>query len=390
MRLVHLVDRLDPSDGGPPAVAARLAAAQALAGHQVTIAAHRPRCGPEELAAAYARVGGYEQVRKVYFDEDSLVDRLGAAAAVRAFPAVFAGANFLHVHGVWRPLLLRAARYSVAAGVPYCVTPHGMLTEWAVSQKRVKKTLGLALGWSTVLDQAAFLHYLNDEERADARALRLTAPAVIQPNGVSMQEMAVAEAADHQFCAALPRKYILFLARLHQSKGPELLCEAFERIAARHPDVHLVFAGPDFGALARLRRDIARSQFLDRIHYLGGVYGANKLHLLRHAMCLGHATRQEGFSVTILEALMSGLPVITTRHAHFPSLATDGAGLIVENETKVIGEALDRLLSDAALRTRMGKAGQAMVREGYDWSVIGGRLASSYAQSCRGIARAAS
>jgi glycosyltransferase involved in cell wall biosynthesis len=171
----------------------------------------------------------------------------------------------------------------------------------------------------------------------------------------------------------------VFLARLGYYKGLDLLIPAFERIAATYLDVHLVIAGADFGYEATLRQLITASGLSIRIHVLGGVYGMNKVHLLRNALCLCHPTRHEGFSVTLLEAMASSLPIITTSDAHFPEAATAGAGIIIAAAPNAIADALALLLQNDALRIRMGIAGRQLVESRYDWSIIAASLVKAYA-----------
>jgi glycosyltransferase involved in cell wall biosynthesis len=253
-----------------------------------------------------------------------------------------------------------------------------MLKRLGMSQKRAKKALGMRFGWRRALSQAMFLHFLNSDERDEASELGLTTPTFIRPNGVSIAEMSALDPVDQAFAAALPERYLLFLARLHYSKGLDVLCEAFERLAATHPDLHLVIAGPDFGYEHRLHDLIAQSAHGTRVHQIGSVYGANKLHLLRHALCLCHPTRQEGFSITILEALASALPVVTTAQAHFPELQAAGAGYITDLMPEAMAVAINTLVLDAKLRLRMGIAGRQLVAERYDWSTIARNMTEAY------------
>jgi glycosyltransferase involved in cell wall biosynthesis len=374
MRIIHCVDRIDPTDGGPPAVAARLAAAQARVGHQVGIVSHTPRCDSAELDNSYGSIAEYASVAKVHFDEGTFFERLSATRAWQSLPSRIGRPDFVHLHGIWRPLLLRIAQYCHVMGIPYAVTPHGMLKSWAMSQKRIRKCLGLTLGWRQALAQARLLHFLNDAERAEAQPLRLQTPAVVIPNGVTVAEFNRGTTADPVFVAGLPQRYLLFLARLHYSKGLDLLIAAFERCARQHPDVHLVIAGPDFGYRARLEELIDASGLRQRIHLLGGVYGADKLQLLRGALCLCHPTRQEGFSMTLLEALASSVPVVTTPDAYFPEVALAGAGIVSTPDPTSLAQAISAVLGSETRRTRMSIAALRLVTSRYDWSIIANRM----------------
>jgi glycosyltransferase involved in cell wall biosynthesis len=383
MRIVHFINRIDPSDGGPPAVVARLAAAQAAAGHDVCLAAHVPNCTEAELNNCYGGIESFAFVEKCYFKIGGLIERLSATSASKALHDRLGDRDFVHLHGLWRPLLLRVAQYCSSVNVPYSVAPHGMATRWAMSQKQLRKRIALRLGWRRVLERASFLHYLNETEQAESESLRVTAPTIVIPNGVSLSEFKPNEPIDRDFVGRLPRRYILFLARLNYYKGLDLLMAAFERVAAAHPDVHLIIAGTDFGYEARLRQLITASGLGLRIQLLGGVYGKNKLHLLRNALCLCHPTRHEVFSVTLLEAMASSLPIITTSQANFSEIAAAGAGIISVAKPNAIADALSRLVENDALRAQMGAEGLRLVAHRYDWSVIAASLTDAYLSAAR-------
>jgi glycosyltransferase involved in cell wall biosynthesis len=387
MHIVHCIDRIDPSDGGPPAVAMRLAAAQSRLGHRIGLIAHAPRCRPEELDESYGAVAGYAAITQHHFDAGTLHERLSASRARESLPQRIGRPDFVHLHGIWRPLLLRVAQYCHAEGIPYAVTPHGMLKSWAMSQKRLKKHLGLALGWRQALARAQVLHFLNDAERAEAEPLRLPAPGVVIPNGIDVAEVNRGIAADPAFLGQLPARYVLFLARLHYSKGLDLLVAAFERCAAQHPDVHLVIAGPDFGYRPQLEELIGAAGLQRRIHLLGGVYGEDKLALLRAAACLCHPTRQEGFSLTLLEALAASVPVITTPEAHFPDIGLHGAGFVTTGDPAALARALAALLGDESRRTRMSIAARRLVASRYDWQIIADRVTQACLAAASGAPR---
>jgi glycosyltransferase involved in cell wall biosynthesis len=383
MRIVHLINRIDPSDGGPPAVVARLVAAQAAAGHEVRLAALAPNCTEADLNDCYGGIASFDFVEKCYFKIGGLLERLSASSASKALHGRLGQPDFVHLHGLWRPLLLRGAQYCNSLSVPYAVTAHGMLTRWAMAQKQLRKRIALNLGWHRVLDSAKFLHYLNETERAESAPLNIVAPTIVVPNGVSLREFEADQPANSDFVTRLPRRYVLFLARLNYYKGLDLLIAAFARIAAAHPDVHLVIAGTNFGYEAQLKQLINASGLSIRIHLLGGVYGNNKLHLLRNALCLCHPTRHEGFSVTLLEAMASSLPIITTSQANFSEITAAGAGIITLAKPNAIADALTLLLANDTLRVQMGVAGLSLVRSRYDWSVIAASLTDAYLSAAR-------
>lgn len=373
MNLLHVINTLDPAAGGPPVVAGCLAGAQAKLGHAVSIAAVN--------VAAADKLGGLAGVRVRPVAPVGLAESAFGRRAVERLRPVVGDYEVVHLHGVWDPLLLAAARAARELGRPYVVTPHGMLDPWSLRQKRWKKRLALALGWRRMLDRAAALHLLNADEKALIAGLGVRAPGAVIPNGVNADEFdpppnpAV-------FRRRLPalgdHPYVLFLGRLHYKKGLDYLADAFRILAGRNGDVHLVVAGPDDGARADLERRIAAAGLTDRVHVPGPVYGAEKLSAVAGAACFCLPSRQEGFSVAILEALACGTPAVVSPECHFPEVAEVGAGRIVPLDAAAVADALARVLADAGLRERMGKAGRELVAARFTWPRIAERCIEMY------------
>jgi len=389
MRILHVIQTLDPAAGGPPVVAARLAAAQAAAGHEVTIASYAAPDAREAVERALTQVPHFRGVRRHDLPPTAgAFDRMFARSTGRALEAVAAGQDVLHLHGVWDPVLRAAASVASARSTPYAVAAHGMLDPWSLSQSRLKKRLALALAYRHMLDNAAFVQALNDEERRLMKPLGLKSPVVVIPNGVFLEEFEQLPPPDtfrrsHPALGDAP--YVLFLSRLHHKKGLDYLADAFALLARRRPELHLVVAGPDAGERASFERQVAGAGLSNKVHLVGPVYGGEKVAALAGAACLCLPSRQEGFSMAVTEAMACGLPVVISDACHFPEVAEAGAGEVTPLEPQAIADALDRVTSDPQRAKQMGEAGREMVRTRYTWPRIAEECVRAYEQAKRGI-----
>jgi glycosyltransferase involved in cell wall biosynthesis len=262
-----------------------------------------------------------------------------------------------------------------------------MLDPWSLAQKRLKKKLALAFGYRAVLDNASALHLLNDDEQTLIRPLRLRAPQVVIPNGVFLEEFEPLPRAG-SFTARLPRlgghRFILFLSRLHYKKGLDYLADAFARLCQTDRETHLVVAGPDGGAGGDFERRVSLSGLTDRVHLVGPLYGEAKLAALVDAACFCLPSRQEGFSLAVLEALACRLPVVLSRDCHFPEVAAAGAGEVVGLEARAVADALGRVLRDDRARRRMGAAGRDLVESRFTWPRVAQSCMAAYARALAG------
>ena len=381
MKIAHVVESLDPATGGLPAVACRLAAAQARLGHNVGLISYRQPGAEDQIRQMIHTVPGAELIEREELPAIPVLERFIGRSVRREMHRRLQGVEIVHLHGVWDPILKAGADTAHAANIPYIVAPHGMLDPWSLSQHRLKKQIALLMGYRTMLNRAAFLHVLNSDEAELIRPLGLTARAAVIPNGVDPQELAELPppgtfAASHP--ALKGRPFILFLSRLHYKKGLDFLAKAFACVARVNRSAQLVIAGPDEGARAGFEADIRGAGLSDRVHLVGPLYGREKYAALRDAACFCLPSRQEGFSMAILEAMGCGTPVVISDACHFPEVFQRGAGFVVPLDPKAISDAISRILDDDGLQRRTGNAGRAMVMGEYAWPRIAEQTIGEY------------
>lgn len=381
MKIVHVIGTIDPSGGGPQAVVMRMGAAQIALGHEVHVVAYGNAETEARACKAAAEVPHFAEITRHLVPFPDRLEAVFAGRAGRALQSLIPDADFVHIHGVWDSILRRAAVMARDHDIPYCVRPAGMLDSWSMRQKSWKKRLALACGYRSMLDEAAFIQVLNADEAELMKPLGLRPPCILIPNGVFLEEIEPFRQAG-RFRASHPqlgqRPFILFLSRLHHKKGLDLLADAFAKVAAIRPDIDLVVAGPDDGALAAFVTSIGGSGMSRRVHVVGPLFGRDKIDALFDATCFCLPSRQEGFSVAITEALACGCPVVISEACHFPEVKDAGAGLVLPLDTTAFAGALVRILDDPAAAARMNENGRELVRRRYVWPQIAALTLDAY------------
>ena len=380
MKVLHAVTSLDPAAGGPPLIAASLAAAQAGHGHDVSLLYASDGGEADPLAWIRAQVPGFGAVQLLKATPAAAWKRL--TGVTPTIQAAVADAEVVHLHSVWDPILVEAGRAARRRGTPYLVLLNGMLDPWSLSQSRWKKRLSLRLFHRRHLDAAAALHVGNEDERRLIERLGLKAPTIKLANGIFLDAVD-RPAPDGGLAARVDgldagEAYVLFLSRLHFKKGLDLLAEAFAEVAPKHPSVKLVVAGPDGGAEQPFREAIAAAGLTDRIVLTGPLQGDDKHAAFSGATCFCLPSRQEGFSMACIEALAYGRPAVITEGCHFPEVAEVGAGRVVPVAAGPVARALNEVLTDADLRERMGQAGATYTREHLTWEALAEKAIEIY------------
>lgn len=138
------------------------------------------------------------------------------------------------------------------------------------------------------------------------------------------------------------RRYLLFLGRIHEKKGCDLLLQAFARVASSVPDVDLVVAGPDQAKMRSKLEQLAEELAIERrVHWPGLIGGDLKWGAIRAAEAFVLPSHQENFGIAVVEALAVGRPVLISDQVNiWPDIDEDAVGF-VESDTL---EGTERLL----------------------------------------------
>jgi glycosyltransferase involved in cell wall biosynthesis len=287
--------------------------------------------------------------------------------------------SVVHVHGLWRLHYLQAARFALARGIPLVISVHGMLFAGALRQRAALKRLGRWVFQDALLQHASCLHATADEEAEAIRRLGFHGAIAVVPWGVH---------APDDGPARLPatseegpkRRELLYLGRLHPSKGLEPLLRAWAHRRPQPDAWHLVLAGYDAnGYLATLKALAAELEIADTITFAGPVDGVAREQRFRQASVVVLPSPAENFGFVVPEALARGLPVIATQGAPWSTLASEACGWWVPPGEASLTAALDDAMSQSRQTLReMGERGRQLVRERFTWERVAAAMIDLY------------
>ena len=166
------------------------------------------------------------------------------------------------------------------------------------------------------------------------------------------------------------------VGRLVEVKGQSILLEAMGRLRSAVPrELHLFGNGPDRAKLEALAQRVD----CDRIHFHGTVLEREEIY--RDLDILAVASRMEGLSLAIMEAMAREIAVLATDVGGNSRLVVDGTtGLLVSyGDTAALARALDRMLDDARLRAQLARAGRSLVESAFSLEKSAARLLPIYA-----------
>jgi glycosyltransferase involved in cell wall biosynthesis len=309
------------------------------------------------------------------------------------------GVRVYHAHALKRlgGIVRTAARLRRR---PYVVTLHGgvfdvpaaefaQLVEAQAGKFEWGRLAGALLGSRRVLEDADAVICVGRTEAEKARAALPHDRIHHLGNGVDCDFFSRGDRAAFRAAHGLPAgaTVVLCVSRLDPQKDQLTLLAAFEALAPRHPDLHLVLAGPATAAdyVAVLDARIAAGPCAGRVRRLGSLApgSAELAGAFQAADVFALASRHEPFGIVVLEAWSAGLPVVVSEVGGLVDLVEPGrTGLrFPVGDAAACAAALGTVLADPARARGWGAAGRQLARERYAWPSVARATEAIYAQA---------
>ncbi|HEX4797267.1 MAG TPA: glycosyltransferase family 4 protein [Humisphaera sp.] len=362
MRICLYTSTALPKLGGQEAVVDSLARHLSLLGHHAVVLAPQPR-------------------RPLHARDDLL------PYPVARHPRFYSTRRFISFYRRWLLNLHRRERFDVihchdvyptgylavlgkeALGIPIVITSHG--GDVKEGNIRIIKP-GMRPRYVRAVEQASAIISIAEFTADGCRKLsEWHAPMVTIPNGIDLEPFATAAPRPNDLDnSIISGKYVLFLGRLKDRKGVDVLIDAIARLpASDHPQCVIAGSGEDE---QMLRARAASAQVENRVRFVGRVEGATKLYLLQNALCVVMPSRVwEAFPLVLLESYAAGKPVIGS---DIPGIADlirrEQTGLLVpQNSPDDLAIAIERMMRNPDEVKRMGENAK-QVAQGYSWTAV--------------------
>jgi glycosyltransferase involved in cell wall biosynthesis len=280
-------------------------------------------------------------------------------------------ADALHILGYWNLLSVVTAFLASRLGKPYAFSAAGEFV--GLERPRpIARLFHVLLGRRMIREASLLVAVTPLERRQILQRFQLPEDRVIVvPNGVEEYVEAVSD--------QLPKPdapYVLFVGRLAEVKGPDLLVQAFADVAPEFPDVRLIMAGPDFGMRSRLEALATERRLGNRIVFAGHLAERDRTDAYGRALLLAVPSRAEAMSLVALEAGVAGAPVLLTDQCGFDEVASIGGGVVVPATVAGLRDGLRAMLAQRDSLSSMGQVLQSYVRGKFTWRSIADGLLS--------------
>lgn len=342
MRNLHVIASVDPATGGPVEGVIQLNRVLEAQGHSAEVACIDPpdsaflRDFPLKVHAFGPGKGSYAYAPK-------LLAWLKENAS--KYDAVI-------VDGLWQYNSFAVWKALKGTSTPYFVFSHGMLDPWfnqAYPLKKLKKNLYWRWGMYGVLrDANAVLFTCEEEKILAAQSFR-----PYKVNGVVVKYGTPGPTGDldrqrEAFRSAFPelkdKRVLLYLSRIHEKKGCDILIEAFAKIAPLDPDLRLAMVGPGQASLISSLQQLSESLGVgDKVVWPGMLSGDLKWGAFAAAEAFVLSSHQENFGIVVAEALACSTPVLISNKVNiWREIERDSGGLVADDTLEATTKMLEK------------------------------------------------
>lgn len=328
MRILHIMGTLNPAAGGP-SQAVRVLMGYGSIGYIGEVATLQ-----DDPEAPYLKDIGFP-VHAFGPNESTYGFNSRLVPWIKANRHRFDG---VVVNGLWVYCGLAARRALSGTTTPYLVFTHGMLDPYfkkAFPLKHIKKWPYWLLSEYWTLRRAYRVLFTSEAEKWLAEEsfwLHRWEPYVIPygAKGPTGEPEVLKQKLFEQCPAVRGQRYLLFLGRIHRKKGCDMLIDAFAKVAATDPELHLVMAGPDQQQWGiELQETALKAGIAARIHWPGMITGDTKWGAFYAAEAFILPSHQENFGIAVAEAMACGKPVLLSDQVNIAAeIAGNGAGFI--------------------------------------------------------------
>jgi glycosyltransferase involved in cell wall biosynthesis len=384
LKILHVIPSISLKHGGPSVAIKSLVEASRRAGMEVAVVSTDDDGSDARFDVPLGTPIERDGVPHFFFRRDFVSYKIsfGLARWLNGNIHLF---DVVHIHALFSFASTAASCIARRKKIPYVVRPLGVLNQWGLEhRRRFLKQLSLRFIELPILRHAAAIHFTTRAERSEAaRAAGDTATrrSFVIPIPVKVKESENGKNDFVQkFPAAAGKKLILFLSRLDQKKGLELLFNAFVGVRRAEPESLLVISGDgDSRYVESLHVQAERLGISANILWTGFLGPTNKANAFAAAAVFVLPSYSENFGIAAAEALAAGVPaIVSDQVALAQDVGNARAALIVQADEISLRTAMLRILADSELREQLSANARSAAARMFSHDAVGKSLEEQY------------
>ncbi|WP_407415993.1 glycosyltransferase [Methanobrevibacter sp.] len=383
MKILHVVPSFAPcfSHGGVVNASYQIAKKQVENGHDVTV--YTTDSCDERLRFEKNYDVDVDGIKVFYFKNLSNTFKNKATidtpvSLINYLKRTIRNFDIIHIHEHRHSLAIATHRYAKKYDVPYVLQAHGSVLPF-FQKEQLKEIFDKMWGFD-ILHNASRVFALTEVEKEQYLKMGVSEDKIeIVPLGINLDEydnLPAKGSFKSKYNIGENEKIILFLGRIHEIKGLDLLIKSFNR--TRNDNAKLVIVGGDYGFKNELEILINNFNLKDKVIFPGVLTGRDKIESLVDCNIFIMPSRYESFTTSGLEAMACSKPLILTKNNHIHTWVKDTVGLVCEFDEIELANCIETLLNDDELCETFGQTGRKLIESKYDWNKVSKQIESIY------------
>lgn len=292
--------------------------------------------------------------------------------------------TIIHVHTIWTYPTFVGYKIAKKYNLPLVVSTRGTMYKWALEQSKIVKKIAMWLFQKKMLQTADIIHITEPNEKKALEDISICNKTVLIPNGIEIENVftSLDDNILKQINYVKSKLYVLFLGRIVHNKGLHYLIDSYKKLQNNYNDVELLIVGgvedkKYFDSLEKLKK----------VHFLGALDGLQKHTLFTISSLFVLPSKTENFGMVIAEAMSYKIPVITTQGTPWKEIQDNGAGWWIELSQENLDIALEEALKcESSDLKAKGNIGFDIIKN-YTWEIQALKMKKCYEEilSKRGI-----
>jgi glycosyltransferase involved in cell wall biosynthesis len=287
--------------------------------------------------------------------------------------------DLVHFHGLWQPSHARLSAKLRRDKVPCIVSPHGMLEPWAWRHKWWKKWPYFWLVESGHLRRANCILATSAQEERTIRGFFARQDVRSLPLGFTADAAPDYDSARAKLGWSPDERVLLYLSRLHEKKGLDMLIEALALVGAPAGTRLVIVGGGETAYVKSVQAAAAALQpKLPRVDWIGEVWGDARWPYFQGADLFCLPSHSENFGLAVLEACQVGTPVLTTSTTPWGEWLHGECAYISEPTIAGIAEQLRKFFSRPKAAADKREEFANSMKQQFSWSALAPRYVELY------------
>jgi glycosyltransferase involved in cell wall biosynthesis len=273
--------------------------------------------------------------------------------------------DLVHVFNWYYHLAIVFTKIAHQEKIPFIFSAAGGLQEKAKELKKRQKWVVDKLFTNKMIQNSTILHSVGDLETKSYVNSGASPKKIVRiDHGIDLEDFIIKkESGIIEKWGLKDQSFILFLSRINQKKGIELLINSYKKIRSNN-EVFLIIAGSgEENYIKKLKNLVLKLGLENSIKFTGFVTEDEKLQLLDKSIFFILTSHSDVHPIAVQDALAMGKPVIVTKECDYPEVSEYNAGFEVDPTIESISEAIEKILSNKSKIQTLSKNAKKLTHE---------------------------